>query len=734
MSHKNIKTILACLPISLLATDPTLGEGLQEVVVTGQRVESNLQDTPAAISVLSAESLNEAGISELAELEGAVPNVSTNNSDRLQIIIRGITSNDFTEKGDPSASVMFDGVYIARPQAQNVILFDVERVEFLRGPQGTLWGRNTTAGVINKITAKPVNEFKAAVNATVGDYGARQSDAMINLPVNDKFALRLALSRNQRDSYIKDSVEQQFPDDPARDDTAGRLSASWDINDDINLLMRADYADAGGTFGGETGILLANNYGPVIPGEVTRQIGDKSDDMRTRDWQMMTSPEQNNHTWGVVAELNWSLPSFDVAYLGSYRELHRDEGFVKTIVKGSTNANYRQSSHEVRILFAGDSPLIGQAGLYYFEEESDIVLAFDDYFIYFPDYGPSVFAFSQDPTIAENKAVFAQATYAFTDQLNVTAGVRYSEDRKERTGSSALVSSLQVHNPDDAFFWLSNSAHGTWSKTTWRLGFDYHANDDNMVFGSIATGYKAGGFNDGCEAGTTDDNGIFCNQVRSPDDLYYKPEELTAYEFGMKSSFWDNHLRVNGTVFYYDYSNMQLSGSVFLDNAPQLVIKNAGKARVKGLEVEMKYLLAENHKFDLAFSLLDGKYREYDAPVGDGSTSLDFSGYDMDRTPDFTLSLGYTYTQNLSSGGDVDYRINSQYSDSYVIANRAAIYEQPSFTKTDASVTYHSDDASWYLRAFGKNLENKIQLGSVTSSTLYGSSPRTWGVGAGYKF
>lgn len=178
---------------------------------------------------------------------------------------------------------------------------------------------------------------------------------------------------------------------------------------------------------------------------------------------------------------------------------------------------------------------------------------------------------------------------------------------------------------------------------------------------------------------------------------------------------------------------MQLSGVDVVNNAPQLITKNAGTAEVKGLEAEMQFAIADYHRLDLALTLQSGKFRKYAAPVNETET-IDFSGKELDRSPDLTFALSYTYTQAFPSGAHIDYNLRSSYSDSYVIANRARIYEQPDYTSTGVSVTYHSADDSWYVKAFAKNLEDEVQLSVVSTSYSIGTSPRTWGVGAGIKF
>lgn len=729
--HSFGKRLLAIAIASATLASASSWAQIEEMLVTAQRTSSSIMETPVAMTALSGDGLRDSGVSNVRQLTDVIPNLSIDSSSDFFITIRGVTSNDATEKGDPSVAFMLDGVYIARPQAQNVTFFDIDRVEVLRGPQGTLWGRNTTAGLLHVIAKKPTDQYEGALNTTLGDYNTRQADGFINLPVNDDLAVRASFSFDHRDSFVETELPEgteptAFGDDPARDNLAFRLQAAYDISDTVSLLLRGDYASMQGSSGSNEAIFTGSLYDKTQT--PYRQLGDGSEDMRTKDYTNKVSPAIDNDTWGITAELNWELDDIDVTYLGSYREMNRSEGYPTNIGFGSVDAyftgEYWQNSQELRFAYNSDS-LTVQTGLYYFEEESGLMLALFDFI---PDVLPPVFAFPQDPTTAESYAAFGQGTYSLTPEFKITAGVRYSHDDKSRTGATVFGQTLEFNPETDSR--LSNSAQKSWAKTTWRLGADYDLSDDTLLYGSVATGYKAGGFGDGCEEGTTDRNGVLCNQIVNLDDLYYEPEQLTAYELGVKTDLFDNTLRLSGAAFLYDYQDMQLTASGEVSGAPSQITDNAGKSNVKGIELEGTYAPAENHRFDLAFTLLRAEYDEYMA-----AGTVDFSGRSLDRSPDMTASIGYTFTHNLASGAFINYSVRSRYSDSYLVTVIAEQYEQPSYTKTNLSATYNSPDESWYLRAFANNLENEVTLSVVNSyGFMWGSEPRTVGIGAGIHF
>jgi iron complex outermembrane receptor protein len=741
------------------------GDTLEEVIVTAEHREVSLLDTPISITSLSGDQLRDSGVNSTAQLADSVPNVTIHTTGDFFITIRGVTSNDATEKGDPSAAFMMDGAYIARPQAQDVAFFDIARVEVLRGPQGTLWGRNTTAGLLHVISNKPVHKFESALNATVGSFSSTQLDGMVNLPVSEKVALRGAFAYDRRNSFIEQKdppgFRSRFSGSPARNNVSVRLQAGFDFSDSFNAVVRTDYSTMKGAQGVASQIssqdviytLPAQLPAAPATGNITLNLVPRqatylyphADVLRTRTYALTENPGVNNKTWGVGAELNWKLGGTALTYVGSYRRLDRDEGFPLAVGAPFTlNAffigNYWQNSQELRIATANDGPFEGQAGIYYFKEQSGIAL-------WLPNLIPGVpfFGFPQDPTISESKAVFGQGSYKFTPSLKLIAGVRYSKDDKSRVGATALQQSLSYNPATDLRF--SNSAQRSDSKTTWRLGMDYNRTDDMLLYASVATGYKAGGFGDGCQAGTTDANGIACNQIAAVRDLYYKPENLTAYEVGVKTKI-NNVMSVTAAVFNYDYKDMQLSSIGVVGPGPSLVTHNAGRSRVTGLELESVYAPSETNRWSGSFTWLDAKYVEFLTDAGSAvsatggtlTVNTNFANFSLDRSPSMTASLGYTHTRPLAAGGKLATSVRTKFSASYTLTDfsNTTQYTQPAYTKSDLSLTYSAPEDRWYARAFVQNLENTLTVNSAGVfqgyASVYTSQPRTYGVAAGVKF
>lgn len=282
---------------------------------------------------------------------------------------------------------------------------------------------------------------------------------------------------------------------------------------------------------------------------------------------------------------------------------------------------------------------------------------------------------------------------------------------------------------------LLNDAARTFSKVTWKAGIDWDVAERTLLYGSVSTGYKAGGFNNGCSAGTPN-----CLSPVPDTALYYRPETLTAYEVGFKTRLLNNSVRLNGNYFHYDYNDLQLTQLANLCNGPCQVTTNAARATIDGVELESTLQISPRNRVDLSAAWLKARYASYEIAPG-----VNLAGRQLDRSPEWTASAGYTYTYPLANGGSIGAGVRSRLSDSYMILSPVlrAQFRQPSFTKTDLTITYTAPQNRWYLQGFVKNLENAVTLSSATVALFYprligGSAsfgdPRLIGVRGGLSF
>ncbi len=745
-----------------------------DIIVTATRFETLASKTPIALTAVSGEQLVAAGITNPTALGDQVPSVMINRNNGLQITIRGVTSSDGTEKGDPSAAFMSDGIYIARQQSQEVSFFDISRVEVLRGPQGTLFGRNTTAGAVNVITNRPsFDKVGGSVDAAYGNFNNTQATGVLNLPVSDNLALRAAVNFDRRDSFLKPGTNFNAPLSPYKDNLGARLTALLKF-DGGELIIRGDYTRMGGNglnivstgnfytgysaataLPGTTNATTTDTVSPVYIGDTRTNDQLRSFNATSADGipiqQFANNFKRDNASYGVGGEFKYDLGAVTLNYLGSYREFRRHEGGVSYNTAGLSpslfDGWYWQNSQELRLSTNSDGPIRAQAGLYYFKERADIQLGIYGRMINGTRLQPGqivytgtpatnangwAFGFPQHYVMSQSKAAFGQVTVTPMPELRLTAGIRYTADTKARIGATVQCAfSLACTNPGDVQ--TVNSAQRDYNKTTWKIGFDYDVTPATMVFGTVSTGYKAGGFNDGCQVGT----GPGC--TAAADALYYDPETLTSYEIGVKTRMFDNMLRFNLSAFHYDYASLQLTqGGPFCAGQNCTVTRNAASAKVDGVELEGSFAPTGNDRFNFSAAYLNARYGAF-VPNAITFPLVNWNGKKLDRSPTFTAAVGYDHTFDLANGGNVVAGVRSRYSSSYHISALAILgfFKQPGYTQSEATLTYNAPDKAYYVQAYVKNIEDKIlvtAVGGGANGTLQISDPRLFGIRAGAKF
>ncbi|QJE03427.1 TonB-dependent receptor [Massilia forsythiae] len=718
------------------------GAAIPEIIVTAQRSAAPESKTPVAMSVLGGADLEKAGLDTAGDLGARLPNVYLQESfDGLRIAIRGVSNADVTEKGDPSAAFMVDGVYLARPQSQTVSFYDVERIEVLRGPQGTLYGRNTTAGVVNVISKAPAPYFEGNANATVGSYGTRNAGAMVNVPVNDMLALRAAVTANRHDAYLRNGQGTPYTLGLDRDDRAARLSAKFSPGHGVTALVRYD-AGRDDT-NNDSAVPDANFYSGIASGKPVWNDDSTSRRLTNRFRAPNSVPEQGysrKKTANLTAELAWDLGPATVSWLGAHRHFEHDYLYnfyyrvAPTVALGTRNdfhADYAQDSHELRIATNGSGPLNAQAGVYWFHEKATALYDFRDLQ---PVGLTPYYVFDSDPVDARSKAVFGQATYAIAPRLRATAGARYTEDDKSRYGYIGYQQKA-AFNPATDLRELNAGAISS-HKTTWRLGLDYDLSPATLLYGSVSTGYKAGGFNDGCVSGASQvvaGSTVTCPAASGvpADTLVYRPETVRAWEAGLKTRFWDGRASLNLAAFHYDYRNLQLSAETVVNGRPRYETTNAGEAAVRGLEADGQVRATAHDRVTYAFTLLDAHYTSY---MPDSLHS--WAGVKLDRAPGRTLALGYEHGFDLA-GGVLTAGASTRASAAYLLSvpTQQLQFRVPGHTESDLRLGWEPLGGRWSLQARVRNLENEVRPLTISASGLtVPSAPRTADMRLDYRF
>jgi len=745
--------LVAGIPLAAWAQSPE--HVLEEIIVTAEKRESTVMDTPMAVSAFDQNALDRTGIVKAEELTMAVPNFKFGDLNLgfggAQFTIRGISNDAITNDGDPSIAVYQGGVYLPRISSGNALFYDMERVEVLRGPQGTLYGRNTTSGAINVIPKAPILGSEYGFKVGTGNYGLFEAQGYTNGVLADgALAGRLAVYYANRDGLRNNGPAGDGDD---LDEKAFRASLLWTASDAVTVLLVADYfkQTPRGT------VMSAIPFDrPADPTGFQYPFA-----RDPQNFPLNTNASTNNNDWGVKAELNWDLGNIDLTYLLSARgnqragvvdrdgtdQLPRAEDLCRfsgpftgaciaraNITSGNfavTHVDSNSYSSELRLASDNDGRFNWIVGTYYFKEEQDT--EFDAFLeglsgtgFIAPFLGAPPPMLSGQPAVRVNRftnqtqesvAGFGQTYFKFgaQDEFTLTAGIRYTRDKKDDgdgsyvgftlaplTAPAAVDSGPTSVIPGRAPVCIAGNVTiyrcqlrqqaDHWNKTTWKVGLDYRTPNGWLVWSSVGTGYRAGGFND---ANT------------------YNPEEITAYEFGVKGRNAGGTVQTDFTVFYYDFQDQQVSQVV---NA-QIITRNAAASTIQGAELVVNWLVTDNTRADITLAYLDAEYDVFpdvDDPQSPGIQPIDLSGNKLPKSPKYSMNIGLNaYTWHFSNGGKLTPRINFHYEEGfYLLPFNNPQNRQSSYTRTDLRLLYETGDGKWLVEAWVKNIEDDDVLGA----------------------
>jgi iron complex outermembrane receptor protein len=697
---------------------------LSEIVVTATKRSESLSKVPLAISALSQDDLTSQGVVGLQDLTSAAPSLEIKTlgfANAIQVTIRGITNSDFNPGASPAVATYIDGIYIARPQGLNGDLYDIERVEVLRGPQGTLYGRNATGGNINVVTAEPTHVFGAAADVSFGNFNDAQVHGMLNLPITDELAIRGAFSTHRNDGFY-DSEGSIANDYGAADDYAGRLTALWTPGSFFRWRIAVEDAVENGTPAAD--FVTAPDGRPVDGLPVYK-----------RPFPNSVEPSKYIDNFTTRSRMDFKLSDqWSVAYLAGYENI-RFQALFATAGTGTTaefdghrTASSKSYNHEVDLNFDSENIKNIVGATYFHESEWD----FDAYHFYVADLayrGGTSFG----PTARDGSwGVFDQANISATSRLRFIAGVRYSSESKESqlnqfgqeycaldTSLSAMLS--QMYLPGCAVT-TESPVHANWSNTNWKAGVEYDLTDQIMNYLTVTTGFKAGGLNIG---------GL---------DLVpasFSPEKVTSYEIGSKGKFLDNRLSVYSDIFYMTYTNLQvtqLSGVADITD-------NAARALIYGLEVQSEGQLTSNDRLSGFFDYLHATYGTYNNAV-DQQTGLVYpslAGNSLTNSPKYSAKLTYQHQFSLGDHGSISPSASVYYqSVSFLREFNLPIDRVGGYGKANFNVEYTDPSGRWKAAAYVDNAANRaIRDGSFTVVGQYLSdydAPRTFGARIAYKY
>lgn len=722
----NSTSVAAIIGASTLLSAPGIAHAqIDEVTVTAQRISENIQDVPIAVTALNAEMLEIKQVTDILDLHSQIPNINiatnTGTSSAARIFLRGVGEDESRGAVDQAVGIYVDGVYIGRSVGSLFDVVDLEQVEVLRGPQGTLYGRNTVGGAIKLTSVKPQFENGGDVRVTLGNNARYDVRATGNLAISDRTAVRVTGLLRERDGFHDVQPNGAQVDQGA--DNVGRLHVAsfrgsflHEFDNDWSVLVTADQT---------------NDRSDPIPDSINP--GDDTDnDIFTIEPApgivcpaqggfigfsigCFTAYDQSLKTRGISGTVNGTVGDLNLTSITGYRDLE-DELNTRIGFPYRQATDQNQFSQELTIGSSAGDALTWLAGVYYWNE--DLVLN-----------STFVFPFTVDVT-TNSFSVFGQGSYNVTDALSVTAGLRYTDETKD----------LDATRNDASGFARVESA--SFNNVSYTIGADYTLDNGDLVYGKYSTGFKSGGWSP---------------DAFGPAAIFLPVEEetLDSFEVGFKSDFADNRLRLNGAGFFNVYEGLQIGASV-----PGLGFTrfNVDQAEIKGVELEARFALSKNFELNGNVGLLDAKYTELTGDQARGlnnNNSFDVCGaggaaaiasdaaaidcaldLSLKNAPEYKVTMGAVFTKDMSGGaltisGDISHE-GASWS---LVANSPAHARIDALTLMNGRIAFKSDQ-NWSVALWGKNLQNEeyYRATSATALSTYASDPITYGIDLGYSF
>ncbi|MGE0583134.1 MAG: TonB-dependent receptor [Steroidobacteraceae bacterium] len=748
-------------------------QGLEEVTVTAQRREEAEQSVPLAITALSADMLERQQIRNISQLDQVVPNIvmnpNTGTSSASKIFLRGVGEDESFFTADTPVGIYIDDVYIARQTGAMFDLFDIERLEVLRGPQGTLYGRNTSSGAVKLVSKQPtLGEYLGQAELTVGNFDRVDVRATGNLPLGEKAALQGAVLMRTRDGYTRNAFDDKFVND--QDVKGARLSLLAEPTDQFRALFSADYIRERSTPGYAVPLALNAQRDPLpdpVP-ETGNFFTTNSD---------IVDPKNDLDQWGLSATIAYDLSDdLTIKSITAYRTLENlffidaDGGVLAPppSIKGRFHLFQDQEQYQVsqELQALGnlmDGRLKYVAGLYFFRENNQqdtrsvvglptlmalpIALAgrFD------------LTNIAREEMTTDSYAAFVSGTYAITDRLSLTAGLRYTRESKDFTNHVILPNGTQqvvcinaagAAPPPPApvgpcspaslaagFFTFTNQSafDKTWDDTTPRVVVDYQLTDSALVYVSAAKGFKGG---------TTSgrDTAAARNLLRIVGD----PETNWSYEAGLKADWLDRRLRTNVAVFRNKYEGLQF-GVTTSDGGFGRI--NAGNATIDGLELEVTAVPVEGLELNGSLGLLDSEYTKWTASLGtcaaQGLTTVEqYLNLPLKQAPEWSYRVGANYSYDMGQRGVVslgaDYSAKDDHYNNLCASPGIRVQD---YEFVNAQLRWKNSDENLLITLAGNNLtDSEVFNGgfdfgrSLGFAAGYLYPPRTWSLSARYSF
>ncbi|WP_083276848.1 TonB-dependent receptor [Sphingobium phenoxybenzoativorans] len=732
---RTLRTILSCsVPLFLIGipqaiaqtaeADAVTGAGqIEDIVVTAQKSAQNLQTVPIAVTAISGDTLARTQVTNIQALANAIPNVQinsfSNSPDSAVFTIRGVGVNDADPYVGTTVSVVVDGVPVGVNTAALLSLFDIERVEILRGPQGTLFGANTTGGVVNVITKQPTGKFGGEAQIVYGNYNRLDINAAMNFPITENLAGKVSVLHTGSDGFFRDTQDNRRLG--KRDMTSLRGYLKYSVGDyDATLIAGYDRSRNDS----QTGVMIAG------PGELFYTPGETDQGINFRRGQSLDQPNFNNRdSYNGTLTQNLKTGIGDVVSITSYREYKNDlysddDGVSAILLQTHRTSKQHQFSQELRLHADLTDRIRMILGGFYFKQAYDLQQEgkLDGFAL---GLGQPQTQHQKNWSISG----FAQFYADLTDTLRLQAGLRYSHEKTTATSTTANTFTTVpggYSSFDDPLIpgsLIVANGSKAWNNVGYKVGVDWQATSGTLLYGYYARGFKSGGFT---------------GRIAVAEDIGpFNPEHLDTFELGIKSDLLDRHLRLNLAAFYNNYNNMQVTQNLtYPSGANSAAIRNAGGAKTKGAELEITALPVEGITLTGSLAYLDAYYTTYDTFVLDGTGNtvpVSFAGNRLMNAPKWNATVGFSIRQPVG-GGYVT--ATGQYS--YTSSKYTAFTGKPEelvapINLVNATLGWAPDGEAWSVVLWSRNLFNEKYYGQKLNLTGIGTlaslgNPREFGV------
>lgn len=740
---------------------------IEKIEVTAQKRAQAAQDVPITLTTFSDDFIEQAGASDFKGLINLTPGFAVAGGDDLAPApyIRGIGSADPSIGSDPSIGIFIDGIYASRRGGSITDFMDVKRIEILKGPQGTLFGRNAIGGAISITTQDPTNEFAGKISTEIGNYNSRVLKGLINLPIiSDELFVRASAVVRQRDGWLHNEFNGDNYAD--RDRTTGNLKFIWFPSDEIEIKLANSWSEIDELSRTYKAISTPAGFESSITELTTKTVNTGgrhlygNSELDIPVLKPTSKRDLRSHSLSVEVDISdelmfTSLTSyrfFDVHTSGSFAggEVHTIGGFGDEKNTNTSQEFRLNGSYDNVNWFLGLSATAEESNIDETYILSDLSLAepFNLNSIG-PLSGGTIAEIQRAQVDTDSWAIFGDISWEVTDRFELIFGARYSQDKKtvyfrnpqQQNGSSTLstlfaaigsplggIDGLGFVFGSPAQFTGSREKHDKWSDFSPRVVVSYDLNDDIMLFSSVTKGYKSGGFNA---------TGPVNRNLSSPELGFvsdtatdsFAPETVTNYELGVKSSLLNGRLNLNSTVYSYDYEDLQ----VFVINNSIAQIENAGKASAKGFELDVNFHISPTFAVLANAAWSDAVYDEF------YSGDTDLSGTDQLFSPKWSGSIAFDYKTPIKNQGQIRSFISLAYTGEHLVDSE--YYQQDAYKMVNARVSYTTVDEKWEFSVFANNVTDETYVNTYANSGgLWGfagaqrNDPRMYGISATYHF